>query len=503
MKRFCRAFAVALTVMAVLGLAGCNDYGNTFQGNTGAVLSSLSPSNVPAGGGDLTITINGSGFVAKTFVEWNGQKLVTTPTLDANNNVTLLQATVPAMLTANPGKASVLTQNPFSGAGNNGLSNTIIFIINNPPNKIPQISGVTSGAVGPMGMPITIAGTNFLASTSDPTQVSSVNFTLSGVQSNITPAVSAITASQIQTAIPTSILSENGCGSITVFNPASPPVPNLAGSVGSGGGTSNPIPFAVGSGSCPASVKSSASSASSESVIEETPAVSVDGRYVAFSALENNHSQVFLRDTCVGVSSACQPHTQLVSVASDGTAADDDSRSPSMSSDGRYVAFSSSATNLAANNPSGRQVYLRDTCLGAGSACQPSTALVSADSEGALVGSESILPSVSSSGRFVAFLAVKPSPEAARASSKANTQGGSNSGFRQVFVRDTCLGTAGCTPKTTRISLLPGDGTGAKLAGPAISGNSAQLAAPGAAATLFTRSVAVDDQVFLAATKQQ
>jgi len=246
MKRFCIAFAVALAASAAIGLAGCNDYGNTFQSNTGAFLTSLSPSNAPAGGGDLTLTINGSGFVAKTVVEWNDQKLTTTVTLDANNNVTLLQATVPANLTANPGKASVHTQNPFSGSGNNGLSNTVIFIVNNPPNKVPQISGVTPGAVSPMGMPITIAGTNFLASTSDPTQVSTVNFTLNGVQSNITPAVSAITASQIQTVIPASILSQNGCGSITVFNPASPPVPNLAGSVGSGGGTSNAVAFAVG-----------------------------------------------------------------------------------------------------------------------------------------------------------------------------------------------------------------------------------------------------------------
>jgi len=509
MKRFCTALAVAFAALAAIGFVGCNDYGNTFQSNTGSFLTSISPSNVPAGGGDFTLTVNGSpqgqAFTAKTVVEWNSQKLVTTVVNpDTSGNSLTVTATVAANLTATPGKASVHTQNPFSGSGNNGLSNTIIFIVNNPPNKVPQISGITPGAVGPMGMPITIAGSNFLGSTSDPTQVSTVNFTLNGVQSNITPAVSAITASQIQTTIPTAILSQNGCGNVTVFNPASPPVPNLAGSVGSGGGTSNAVAFAVGTGVCPASVKSSASVTSSQGVMEETPAVSMDGRYVAFSALENNHAQVFLRDTCVGASSACTPHTQLVSVAGDGSAADDDSRSPSMSSDGRFVAFSSAATNLAANAPAGRQVYLRDTCLGTGSSCQPSTVLVSADSEGALVGSESVLPSVSSSGRFVAFLAVKPGQEAAHASSRANATGGSNSGFRQVFVRDTCLGAANCTPKTTRISLLPGDGSGSKLAGPAISGNSAQLASPGGtAATLFTRSVAVDDQVFLAATKPQ
>src|SRR5262249_51947537 len=153
---------------------------------------SLSPNNIPAGGSDLTITLNGSGFVAKTIVEWNQQKLKTTVTTDVNGTVTLVTAVVPANLTATPGKASVFTQNPFSGNGNNGLSNTSIFIINNPPNKVPQISGVTPGAPGANGLPVTIAGSNFLTSSTDSTQVSTASFTLAGTQTNITPAPSAI-----------------------------------------------------------------------------------------------------------------------------------------------------------------------------------------------------------------------------------------------------------------------------------------------------------------------
>src|SRR2546422_11133677 len=80
-----------------------------------------------------------------------------------------------------------------------------------------------------------------------------------------------------------------------------------------------------------------------------------------------------------------------------------------MNSDGRYVAFSSAATNLVENAAPGRQVYLLDTCAGAVDSCKPSTHLISTDANGALVGTESILPSVSSSGRFVAFLAITPS----------------------------------------------------------------------------------------------
>jgi hypothetical protein len=81
-----------------------------------------------------------------------------------------------------------------------------------------------------------------------------------------------------------------------------------------------------------------------------------------------------------------------------------------------------------------------------------------------------------------------------------------NSGYRQVFIRDTCLGASECKPKTTRISLQPGDSTGSQgnPAGPALSGSANHVAiSGGSAATLFKRSVAVDDRVFLAIANQQ
>jgi Tol biopolymer transport system component len=194
----------------------------------------------------------------------------------------------------------------------------------------------------------------------------------------------------------------------------------------------------------------------------------------------------------------------LLSAAPDDSAANDDSNSPSISANGRYVAFSSAATNLVENGPAGHQIYLRDTCSGAEGSCSPSTQVVSVDSNGALTGTESFLPSISASGRFVAFLAVTQSHAPQQPSVNP---GASNSGYRQVFVRDTCLGVSSCTPKTSRISLQPGDGTStpangaAKRAGPAIGANGKSVALAGQAATLFTRSVAIDDRVFLAITK--
>jgi Tol biopolymer transport system component len=244
-----------------------------------------------------------------------------------------------------------------------------------------------------------------------------------------------------------------------------------------------------------------------QSVAEETPAVSADARFVAYTATQNEHTQIFVRDTCQGVTGGCQARTLLVSAATDGTEGNDDSRSPSMSADGRYIAFSSPATNLLAEAPAGNQIYLRDTCLGAEALCAPSTRLVSTDSQGALVGTEAILPSVSSTGRFVAFVAVTPSHVNNKSATSTNSSAGTaNNGFRQVFVRDTCLGASNCTPKTTRISLQPGDSppSGDKPGGPALSGSGEHVAIPDAkSTTVFGRAVAIDDRVFLALTVKQ
>jgi len=56
MRRFWTALAVALA--AIFAAAACNDYGNTFQVPTGASITSLSPSNMPAGSPQFTLTVN-------------------------------------------------------------------------------------------------------------------------------------------------------------------------------------------------------------------------------------------------------------------------------------------------------------------------------------------------------------------------------------------------------------------------------------------------------------
>src|SRR6202011_732413 len=336
---------------------------------------------------------------------------------------------------------------------------------------------------------------------SDPTQVSQVRWTAGATQTTL--VTTSVTATDIKATVPGSLISAAGTAMVTVFNPPAPQVTPPGGTSNpssGGGGTSTAQTFTITAASGALAHAASAS----QTVVEETPSVSADGRYVAYSATENEHTQVFVRDTCEGAGSGCKAQTTLLSAASDGSAANDESNSPSISANGRYVAFSSAATNLVENGPAGHQIYLRDTCSGAEGSCSPSTQIVSIDLNGTLTGTESFLPSISASGRFVAFLAVTQShaPQQPGVAS-----GASNSGYRQVFVRDTCLGVSSCTPKTSRISLQPGDGASApasavaKRAGPAIGANSRSVALAAQAATLFTRSVAIDDRIFLAITK--
>lgn len=504
MKRFGAACAFALAV--IWWTAGCNDYGNTFQAPTGARLSSLSPSNASAGSDTFTLNLFGGGFVPKTVVQWNGKTIPTTVTTDANNNVLTLTATVDKSLIAGVGTARVNTLNPHSGTTDNGLSNTIVFIINPQPNPLPVLSSIapSSAAPGSAALALTLSGSSFIPS-SDPTGGSQVRWNANGTQTTLT--TTGVSASQITATVPVELLAAQTCAIVSVYNPPAQgtvPPSGVGNPFNGGGGTSGSTPgFAVSTDStfisnCNAlGANSNAAKTSALAVAEETPALGSDGRFVSYTAAQNGHSQIFLRDTCTGAASDCQPRTTLLSAGTDGSAGNGDSNTPSMSADGRFVAFSSAATNLVANTPAGRQIFLHDTCLGATTSCTPQTTVASTDEGGTLSGNDNLLPSLSSSGRFVAFLSVTPSKYPAKS-------GTANSGYRQIFVRDTCFGAAGsCTPKTTRLSVMPGDTNSlqSKPAGPAIS-SSAQAVGVSSAATptVLTRTVPVDDRVFLALT---
>ena len=83
--------------------------------------------------------------------------------------------------------------------------------------------------------------------------------------------------------------------------------------------------------------------------------LSADGRFVAFesdasnvvSGDSNNTTDVFLHDTCAGVPAGCVASTIRLSVTLDGTQGNGASFAPVISGDGHFVAFISSASNLA------------------------------------------------------------------------------------------------------------------------------------------------------------
>jgi Tol biopolymer transport system component len=157
------------------------------------------------------------------------------------------------------------------------------------------------------------------------------------------------------------------------------------------------------------------------------PQISADGNFIAFVSTSAN---LVANDTNavadVFVYKVSDATIERVSVANGGTESNGSSGACvsncfSISSDGRFVAFESSASNLAALDPdTTADIYLRDRQTG-------TTTLVSQTSAGALgsgpLGSNK--PSISASGRFIAF-------ESSRVLEASDTN---NTG--DIYLRDT------------------------------------------------------------------
>ncbi len=129
------------------------------------------------------------------------------------------------------------------------------------------------------------------------------------------------------------------------------------------------------------------------------PSISADGRFVAFTseaddivAVDTEDSmQVYLHDLRTGV-------TSLISIDEDGTGGDADSFSPSISADGRFIAFTSMARSFDPEHDDNvtPDVYMHDRLTGR-------TTLISVETDGTASGGVSGQPSVSAGGRLVAF----------------------------------------------------------------------------------------------------
>jgi Tol biopolymer transport system component len=168
------------------------------------------------------------------------------------------------------------------------------------------------------------------------------------------------------------------------------------------------------------SVSSSEAQANGGSVWAD---VSADGRYIVFQSgasnlvAGNTNDDIFLRDQQLG-------ETSRISVSSGGVQANGGAYYPSISGDGRYVAFQSEATNLVAGDTNGFiDIFLRDRQTG-------TTTRVSVGPAGVQANDNSdSYTAISADGRFVAF-----------SSDATNLVSGDTNGFADTFVYDRQTG---------------------------------------------------------------
>jgi len=126
--------------------------------------------------------------------------------------------------------------------------------------------------------------------------------------------------------------------------------------------------------------------------------ISANGRYVAFSSDASNLIWGDTNKTAdVFVFDRLTRRTERVSVSSWGVQGNGDHLYPSISADGRYVAFISDSSNLVPGDTNGRaDVFVHDRRLHL-------TERVSVSSSGAEADGDSYFPSISADGRYVAF----------------------------------------------------------------------------------------------------
>lgn len=169
------------------------------------------------------------------------------------------------------------------------------------------------------------------------------------------------------------------------------------------------------------------------------PSVSANGRFVAFASTGNDFvdgdtnglTDIFLRDMTTGTT-AMVSASQTGAPANLGVSPNSASGKRDISDDGRYVAFTSSATNLVATPNNGKQqVYVKDMATGV-------VTRASVDAAGAAGNDNSNSAALSGNGHVVAFVSLA-----------ANFSPLAVSHIGQVFVRDLELGTTTLESLTT------------------------------------------------------
>lgn len=193
--------------------------------------------------------------------------------------------------------------------------------------------------------------------------------------------------------------------------------------------------------------------------------MSADGRFIVMASFASNlvaddtngKGDIFVHDRLTGI-------TERVSVADDGTQADNESFGASISDDGRFVTFYSRASNLV----SGVQdffphIYVHDRI-------NRSIERVSIASDGTLANSSNYDPVISGDGRYVAF-----------SSFASNLVTDDTNGAQDIFIHDRLNST------TKRISVdSTGNQSNNRSASPSLSANGLSITFLSSASNLVT-----------------
>jgi Tol biopolymer transport system component len=438
--------ALLALVICAVPLGSCSSTNTSAIIYPTPVITGLFPSSITAGSQTFTLFISGNGFITKppSQVFWNGSMRTSV----LNTTTEQLAVTVMASDVATSGVAAVTVSNPEPG----GPSLASSFIINPVQNGTPFIASLSPTSVSPGSgtFVLTVNGSGYVA----PVVVNGVTqIAGSTVAWNGAPLTTTFVSSiQVTASVPGSNIASPGFASISVYNTTPGDTQLYSPSVD--------FNYMASGSAFPKVVSVSATSGAADGE-SAAPAMTADGRYVAFFSTAKNivahgaHGNIFVRDTCMDAT-GCSGKTIAVDLAPDGSAPNAAAGNQvAMSADGRFVVFESKATNLvsglrySSESPaSAMNLFVRDLCNGASapSGCTAHTEAVSLDASGELAnGGDSEFASISADGRFIAF-----------ASSAKNLVAGQTGAGSQVFVRDTCAGptaSKSCVARTEEIAI--------------------------------------------------
>jgi hypothetical protein len=508
-QRAVRSSVLAGICLIALGCAGCG----SSNSNPTPVITALSPQAVPVGNGGFLLAISGTNMNGSSTVVLNGTQLTVVGTQvpacgsATTNCPVILEASVPA------GEVNAAGNLPLNVTTSGQHSKTVNLSVVSPQLVTESPMAVPAGSAT---FPLTLTVLNAAPTVQ-------VNFgALSKTNSPLVPAgpvtCNTATACSVVVNVPSSSVTNAGAVTVTVVNPLATSggsattnfmVTAAAGTgkfplaesvVGGAPGNASSTHSAVSDGGAFVAFDSTATNLTSTPtnglsqvylqndcftggtcsagitlvsgpsggtgsggvIGSDKPAISGDGRFVAFESDDTNLvsgttqpiEQIYLLDTCNGLFGAVKNCTPKMTLVSAGASAPGDgpSTNPAISASGLYIAFQSSATNLtSATVPAGtQQIYLYLTCNGVNGAiagCTPGIQLLSTDANGNAGDNDSVTPAIDPAGLAVAFESLADNI----------VSGTASNGARQIYLQTTCLEgvpflQAPCGPQTVLVS---------------------------------------------------